>query len=72
MTRDTWLATCAVLIFLAVVLAGCSPQRCYDLVGINPPAGTYIAFDGCSGVVVLRSFAAPSTTTTTTIPPTAF
>lgn len=64
MTRSSWLAAAAVTIFLSVVLAGC--MKCHDLVGINPPAGTYITFDGCSGVVVLKSFPVPPTTTTTT------
>lgn len=64
MTRSSWLAAAAVTIFLSVVLAGC--VKCHDIVGINPANGTYITFDGCVGVVVLKSFVAPSTTTTTT------
>lgn len=67
--RQNTLAALALFIFLSVVLAGCT--KCHDLVGINPPAGTYITFDGCSGVVVLKSFSMPpttSTTTTTTLP----
>jgi hypothetical protein len=58
--------------FLLGDRAGVRSAAVLRLVSVNPPAGTYIAFDGCAGVIVLKSFSAPPTTTTSTIPPTAF